>query len=343
MTISRLTDRGKKILRLIINNYISTGNPVGSFALVKNFGLPCSSATVRKTMARLTDDGYITQPHTSAGRVPTEKGIQFYVGTLLYNSKLSKEKRVDINRRYNEMEGTLDEIMEETSRVLSDISNCAGLATAPITKYTKIKSAELVKLGESKVLVIFVLEGGITEKTLIRMEREIHPDVLESMSRYLSDISIGFTIEEVKTKVVEQLKNERQLYGELLKSLLDINKAFEKKGQADIFIKGQTSIFENAQFSDPTQLRELIKTLEEKEILVDILDDAIQEDGTSVFVGTSNGIIQGYSLVVAPYGKERRLGTLGVLGPLRMDYSQIIPLVDYTAGVVSRYIDEGGF
>lgn len=343
MTISKLTERGKKILSLIINSYISTGNPVGSFTLVNKYCLPWSSATVRNVMARLTDDGYISQPHTSAGRVPTEKGIQLYVDSLIYNAELPKEKRVDINRRYSRMEGTLEQIMEETSWVLSDISNCAGLATAPITEYTKIKSAELVKLGNTTILVIFVLEGGITEKTLVRMGRKIHPDVLDNMSRYLSDLSVGFTIEEVKTKVLEQLKSERQLYGELIKGLLGINKAFQKRGQTDIFIKGQTSIIDSAQFNDPTQFRKLIKTLEEKEILVDILDNAILEGGTKVFVGTSNGIMQGYSLVVAPYGNQRNLGTLGVLGPLRMDYSQIIPLVDYTAMVVSRYIDEGGF
>lgn len=342
MEITQLNERGKTILKLVIDNYIDTGNPIGSFSLVKNYDLPWSSATVRCALGELTGIGFITQPHASAGRVPTEKGIRFYLDFLLTKTDLPMEKKVYIKRRYREIQGTLDEVVAETSSVLSDFTSFAGLATVSRASYMTIKSAEIVKLGESKVLVIFVLEGGITEKTLIRMNRRVHPDMLERMSRYLNDIAVGFTIEEVKTKVLNQVKSEKEAYRDLVQSLLGIKKGLNKKVRSEIYIKGQSSIVEKSQITNPAQIRDLVRALEEKDMLLGILETAMKGEGTKVFVGNTNGVMEGYSLIVAPYGKERTLGTVGVLGPMRMNYSEIIPLVEYTAGLVSKLVAEGG-
>jgi heat-inducible transcriptional repressor len=342
MSTVRLSERGKRILRLIINYYIKTGEPVGSYDLVESYDLPWSPATVRGTMAELMNEGYLAQPHVSAGRIPSEKGIRFYVDFLLYPRQLSQEKKVIIRKRYEQTEGTLDEVMQETSRMLSDISRCTGLATLPSTRFMKIKSAELVKLGDKKVLVMIVFEGGMTEKTLIKMNREIPKDMLQRMSRYLSELAVGLTLDEVRALVLDDLKCEKRLYDELILNLIRFSrKIFEQSIQSNIYIKGQTSILENSERTSPERLRELFRAFEEKSALVDILDRAMKEEGTGVFVGTSNGVMEGYSLVAAPYGSGRKLGTLGVLGPIHMDYSRIIPLVDYTARVVSEIISEG--
>src|SRR3990170_720315 len=202
---------------------------------------------------------------------------------------LSEKKRGVIRRRYERIEGTLDEVMHETSKMLSDISRCAGLVMLPRARLMNIKSTELIKLGDKKVLFIIVFEGGLTEKTLIRINRKI----------------------------------------------------YEQKIHTDIYIKGQTSILENLKWTPPERLRKLLKAFEEKSVLVDILDKAMKGEGTRVFVGSEIGIMEGYSLVAAPYGGGRKLGTLGVLGPIRMDYSKIIPLVDYTARVLSEIIAGG--
>jgi heat-inducible transcriptional repressor len=335
------SERGKQILRLIIDYYIKTEEPVGSYALVESYGLPWSPATVRGTMAELMDQGYLSQPHLSAGRIPSEKGIRFYIDFLLYPPQLSQEKRVLIRKRYEQTEGTLDEVIQETSRMLSDISHCTGLATLPNARFMKIKSAELIKLGDKKVLVIIVFEGGMTEKTLIRIDMEIPKDMLQRMSRYLSELAVGLTLDEVKALVISDLKFEKQLYDELIQSVIRFSRRiFEQSAQSNIYIKGQTSIFENSERTSPERLRELFRAFEEKSVLVDILDKVVKEEGTGVFVGSENGVMKGYSLVAAPYGRERKLGTLGVLGPISMDYSRIIPLVDYTARVVSKIISE---
>lgn len=342
MDAAKLSERGKQILRLVIDYYIKTEEPVGSYALVENYGLPWSPATVRSTMAELMDQGYLTQPHLSAGRIPSEKGIRFYVDFLLYPRQLSQEKRVLIKKRYEQTEGTLYEVMQETSRMLSDISHCTGLATLPSARLMKIKSAELVKLGDRKVLVIIVFEGGVTEKALIRIDRKISEDTLQRMSRYLSELAIGLTLDEVRALVINDLKFDKRLYDELIQSVIKFSrKIFEQRIQSNIYIKGQTSILENSERTPPERLRELFRAFEEKSVLVDILDKAMKKEGTEVFVGSENSVMEGYSLVTAPYGTGRKLGTLGVLGPISMDYSRIIPLVDYTARVVSKIVSEG--
>ena len=342
MKVMNLSDRAGKLLHLIIDHYIKTGQPAGSFKLVQCYSLPWSSATVRNTMAELMNKGYIAQPHVSAGRIPTEKGVRFYVDSLLNPQELSEGKRVVIRRRYKKIDGTIDQVMQETTRMLSDISCCAGLATLPNTRFMKIKSAELIKLADKKVLVVIVFEGGITEKTQIRVKKEIPKDALYRISDYLNKLSIGLTLDELKSLVLDELKDQKQLYRDFIESVIRFStKVSEQKLKSDFYIRGQTSFFENAHFVNPGALKELFKAIEEKDFLLDILEKVMKGQGTKVFVGLENGVIEGYSLVAAPYGDKKRLGTLGVLGPIRMDYSQIIPLVDYTARLVSKIVGEG--
>jgi heat-inducible transcriptional repressor len=166
--------------------------------------------------------------------------------------------------------------------------------------------------------------------------------MLQRMSRYLSELAIGLTLDEVRALVVSDLKFEKRLYDELIQSVIRFSRRIsEQSTQSNIYIKGQTSIFENSDRTSPERLRGLFRAFEEKSVLVGILDKAMKKEGTGVFVGSENGVMEGYSLVAAPYGSGRKLGTLGILGPISMDYSRIIPLVDYTARVVSKIIGEG--
>ncbi|GBD38040.1 Heat-inducible transcription repressor HrcA [bacterium HR37] len=336
-----LSERAQKILNLIIDCYIKTAEPVGSAQLVKSYNLKCSSATVRNIMAELMDKGYLMQPHVSAGRVPTEKGIRFYVNSLPYPNKLPDEQKAAIERIYKEVDGTIEEVMYETGKVLSDISRCASLVTLPNTRFMKIESAKLVRLGEKKVLVIIVFEGGLTEKTLIRTERRVPKDALERMSEYLNRLAVGLTLGEMKG-VLDRLRRERKIYKEFIEGVIKLSGKFEQGFISEVYIKGQTAFFEHISLSNPKEFKELIRIFEEKSFLIDVIDKVMKEDGTKVFIGSESGIMKGYSLVAASYGNDKRLGTLGVLGPMRMNYSQIIPLVDYTARIVSKIVSEGG-
>ncbi len=341
MSEIKLSERGKRILPLIIDYYIKTGQPIGSSALVENYSLPWSSATVRSAMSELMDKGYLVQPHVSAGRIPAEKGIKFYVDSLPYPNELSEGKRGVIRRRYKKIGGTIDEVMYETSSMLSDISHCAGLATVPSTRFMKIKSAKLVKLGDKKVLVIIVFERGLTEKTVVRLNRQIPKELFYRMRDYLNKLAVGFTLDEVRSLLVDKVRDQDRTYREFIESVIRFSsKVFERNSNSEVYLKGQTSFFDNSHFNNFDDLKELFRAFDEKQFLVDILDKVMKGDGTKVFVGSQNGVMEGYSLVAAPYGRDKRLGTLGVLGPMRMDYSQIIPLVEYTARIVTKIVSE---
>ncbi|MGQ0794113.1 MAG: heat-inducible transcriptional repressor HrcA [Deltaproteobacteria bacterium] len=338
----QLSDRAKKILNLIIEQYIKTSEPVGSSPLVKNYHLDMSSATVRSTMSELMNKGYLAQPHVSAGRVPTEKGIRLYVESLPHPHELSEEKRVVIKMRYRKLSGTIDEVLHETTKMLSDISHCAGLVTLPRARFMKIESAKLVKLGSKRILVIIVFQGGLTEKTLVNVDKTIPDDMLERISDYLNNLAVGLSLDEMRDSVVTRLKDERRIYRDFVERVINFGDKIEGKSASDVYIKGQAAMFENSFANNPQAFRELFKTFEERDFLVEILDKVMKEDGTKVFVGSTMGIA-GYSLVAASYGKDRRLGTLGVFGPMYMDYSEIIPLVDYTAGIVTKIVSEGEY
>jgi len=343
MVNMELSERAKKILNIVIDNYIKTGEPVGSSTLVTKYQLPWSTATVRSVMSELMDNNYLFQPHVSAGRAPTEKGIRYYIDSLLYPRQLPEATRVVIRKRYEQLDGTFDEIIYETSIMLSDISNCAGLASLPSTRQMKIKSTELIKLSDKKVLVMFVFEGGMTEQRLIRLNRSIPKDVLRRLSDYINKLTCGLNLVEVETIIIDKLRHEKQMYREFLEGFLkNSTKVIEQKPQSSVFIKGQSIIFDNYRLSNPEGLRKLFKALDEKSFLLEILGKAMKENSTFVFLGSENGVPEGYSLIAAPYGTNKNLGTLGVLGPLHMDYSEIIPLVDYTARIVSKIVSEGG-
>jgi heat-inducible transcriptional repressor len=343
MTGLGLSVREKRILHLIIDHHIKTGEPVGSSFLVSRYHLPWSPATVRNVMFELMDKNYLVQPHVSAGRVPTEEGIRIYINSLLNPKELPKSKRSVIKKRYKQLDGTFDEVIYETTIMLSDISNCTGLATLPSTRYMKIKSTKLIRIADKKVLVIIVFDNGMIDQRMIRLHRKIPDGMLHKLSDYVNKLTMALTLEEVESIVIDKLKHERQIYREFLERVVKFcTNKFDERLKSGVYIKGHPSIFDHYSLNNPEGLKDLFKALEEKSFLVEILGKAMNEDSTIVFLGAENGVPSGYSVIAAPYGTNRSLGTLGVLGPLHMDYAQIIPLVDYTAKMVSKIARTGG-
>ncbi|HEX9665484.1 MAG TPA: heat-inducible transcriptional repressor HrcA [Thermodesulfobacteriota bacterium] len=343
MTNSEVSTREKRILYLVIDNYIKTGEPVGSSCLVSKYRLPWSPATVRSVMFELMDKNYLVQPHISAGRVPTEKGIRIYINSLLDQKKLPKSKRTVIKRRYKQLDGTLNEVIYETSIMLSDISNCTGLATLPSTRSMKIKSTKLIRIADRKVLVIIVFDNGMIDQRMIRLSGKIPDGMLRKLSDYVNKLTMALTLDEVESIVIDKLKHERRIYREFLERVVKFSTGkFDERLKSAVYIKGHPSIFDNYSLNNPEGLKDLFRALEEKSFLVEILGKAMNEDSTIVFLGAENGVPAGYSVIAAPYGTNKNLGTLGVLGPLHMDYGQIVPLVDYTAKIVSNIVGTGG-
>lgn len=342
---NKLTDKEKLILNYIVNYFISTGNPVGSNTLLERYDIQWSSATVRNIMSKLIEYGYLSQPHISAGRIPTDLGIRLYIDSLTYSYELSEDKIGFINKRYENVDKTIDKLLVETSSVLSDISSFAGLATLPNSKYYKIKSAKLVKLDYKKVLFILIFNGGLTEKTLIALKKDIPSDLLDKISLYLNMISENLTLEDLKTTVLSEIKfKQDEIFKEIKKSIVKLSAgSSDSDDDSGLYIKGHSSLIDKLNFSSTEDLIDLLKAFEEKRYIIEILNNVKNGDGIRVFFGSDQGMMNGYSIVACSYGRDNNMGSIGVFGPLRMDYSQIIPLVDYTAHIVSDIVNNGGF
>jgi heat-inducible transcriptional repressor len=344
MQIHKLNAKENAVLEAVVNCFINSGDTIGSKSLKEKYNLPWSTATIRNIMCKLMDYGLLSQPHISAGRVPTETGMRYFISSLLNLRGLSEEKIDYINQRYNKTDLTLDELLVETSSVLSDISSFAGLATLPSIKYQKIKSSKLIKLDYKKILLIIIFKNGLTDKTLITLNQDISDDVLNEISLYLNKISEDLTLDDLKTTVLNELHFKKdEISNKIINSILKLSyEGIKQKDNEELFIKGRISLFEKIDLHDPNDLRELVKALEEKNYLIEILNKVKNGDGLRVFIGSDQGIMNGYSIVACSYGNNDNLGTLGVFGPLRMDYSQIIPLVDYTARKLSNIVRDGG-
>ncbi len=343
MTDLEIAEREKRVLYSVIDHYTKTGEPVGSSYLVSKYQLPWSSATVRSVMFDLMDKQFLVQPHISAGRIPTEKGIRIYINSLSNQRKLPKSKRTVIKRRFRQLDGTFNEVIYETSIMLSDISSFTGLATLPSISSIKIKATKLVKIADKKVLVIIVFENGMIDQRMIRLSRKIPDAMLRRLSDYVNKLTVALTIDEVKSIVIDKLRHERKIYREFLERVMKFwTGESDKDVKSGVYIKGHPSILDNYSLNNPEGVKDLFRALEEKSFLYEILRKAMNEDSTIVFLGAENGVPTGYSVIAAPYGTSKNLGTLGVLGPLRMDYAQIVPLVDFTAKIVSKIVSTGG-
>lgn len=344
MQIVKLSAKEESVFEAVVNYYINSGYTVGSKSLQQIYKLPWSSATIRNIMCKLMDYGLLSKPHVSAGRIPTESGMRYYINSLLRLSGLSDEKIDYINKRYKKSDLTIDELLAETSSVLSDISSFAGLATLPSSKLQIIKSSKLIKLDYKKILFIIIFKNGLTDKTLITLNHDISDSVLKEIGNYLNKISEGLTLDDLKTTVLAELRFKKDEISEkIINSVLKLS--YEKitpNDKAELFIKGRVLLLEKLDIHDPDDIKELLKALEEKNYLIEILNKVKNGDGIRVMIGSEQGIMNGYSIVACTYGNNNYLGTLGVFGPIRMDYSQIIPLVDYTARKLSNIVNNGG-
>jgi len=338
-----LNDRSRKILEAIIEDYIVSAEPVGSRAVTRRHQLTLSPATVRNVMADLEEMGYLVSPHTSAGRVPTEKGYRFYVDSLLQVRQLNREEQLRIKRRYRQRGLRVEELLQETGRTLSTLSNYTGIVMAPRFTSTAFRHIEFIRLSQGRILVVFVTHSGLVQNKLIENREGLSQAELETISNYLNHTLGGLTIQQVKSRIVEEMAQEKALYDRLLQRALQLSEAaLQDEPGGQIFIEGACNILDQPEFADLDRMKRLFRTFEQKNQLVVLLDRAQLADGVQIFIGSESEYsdIEGCSLITASYSNSRgTLGTLGVIGPSRMPYSMVIPIVDYTARLVSQLLE----
>jgi heat-inducible transcriptional repressor len=338
-----LTQRDKTILKIIVKDYINNGEPVGSRTVAKQSDLNLSPATIRNMMADLEEMGLLAQPHTSAGRVPTEKGLRLFVDTLLDRQGLSPAELEEITSTYRDCGADISQLMRGTCRILSIFSHYTGIVMPPSLQETVCKRIEFIRIKSNHILVIFVASSGLVQNRVVEMDEDLSQDELDKISRYLNDMLTDLPLREVRERIVEEMRQEKMVYDELLQRVLQLGgEALEAREDRDLYIEGQTNILDEPAFADVERMKELFKAFEEKSLLVKLLDRSMKAQGVQVLFGSECGIagIEGCSLITSTYGHAGRfLGILGVIGPMRMDYARVIPVVDYTAKLLTDILE----
>ena len=338
-----LSERMRRIFEILIEDYILTAEPVGSRTIAKKSSLNLSPATIRNIMSDLEEMGLLYQPHTSAGRVPTERGFRFYVDYILNIHELSDREQQEIRSKYLISQAEVMELFRETSRILSTSSHYLGVVWAPRVKSVVLQHIEFVKLKRHMVLTILVTTTGLVHNRIIEVEEDFPQSELDYLSDYMNSLLTGLTLQQVRAKLLEQMGVEKKVYDHLLEQALRLGeKAFFYIDETDIFIEGRTNILNEPEFSNLSRMVDLFRAFEEKATMVRLLDKCMEPKGVQIAIGSESQIqeMETCSLVTSTYGyKGEVLGALGVIGPRRMNYSRVIPLVDYTAKLLTEILE----
>ncbi len=346
--------RGQTILSAVINEHFVTGEPVGSKAIAEKFanapGL--SSATIRSVMAELEDLGLLEHPHTSAGRVPTDKGYRFYVDNLLGVLSISNEDLGRIGSELGFSEGDLtetpDRLMERTSQLLSVLSNNVGIVVSPSLASDRLQHIEFVSLSENRILVILVSAPNIVHNRIIRLNVTFTREELERCANYLNTEHSGKSLSEIRSEILKLMHDERSLFDRLLQTAVILcSQSIEDEDESagEIFVQGTGNILTKKDFADIERLRDLLSTIGERSKLVQILNECIDRANSNVgdvqvVIGSENRTpsLQNCTLISAPYriGDSSAIGTLSVLGPTRIEYARMISVVSYVAGLLEK-------
>ena len=342
-SVAELNERAREVLRLVVEGYVETGEPVGSRALTRRLSETLSPATIRNIMADLQDLGLLYAPHTSAGRLPTDAGLRLFVNGLLEIGNISEEERESIEARCAAVGRSMTEALEQATTLLSGLSRCAGVVLAPKTDQP-LKHIEFVNLGPGRALVVTVTQSGHVENRLIDVPLGMPASAMIEATNYLNARLIGRTLEEARRLILDDLKLKRAELNELSARVIESGLAtWAGEPGSALIVRGQARLLEDiTAIEDLERVRALFDALERGENFVRLLELANVASGVQIFIGSDNPLFSntGCSMVVAPFrdSQEHILGAIGVIGPTRLNYARIIPLVDYTARTIGRLV-----
>jgi heat-inducible transcriptional repressor len=342
MSIQELNERSRAVFRNIVESYVQTGEPVGSRTLSRLPQLDLSPASIRNVMADLVDAGLLYSPHTSAGRLPTQLGMRLFVDGILEVGNLTEEERIDIKARCIIEGRNIEETLSEASSMLSGLSNCAGLVIAP-KKDSSVKQIEFVRLGIDKALVIIVTANGMVENRAIELPVGLSDSALQEATNYLNAKLAGKTLQETKSEIQRELDNHQVQIDQLTQDLISSDIA-SWGGEETLIVRGHSNLLQNVQaLEDLDKIKELFDTLEAKKERMKLLELAEGGKGVKIFIGSENNLfsLSGTSMIISPYqnSQDQIVGAIGVIGPTRLNYARIVPMVDYTAKIIGGLLD----
>ena len=338
-----LDDRQREVLRAIVQEYIATGGPVGSSQLARRPDFEVSSATMRNVMADLEELGFLEKPHTSAGRVPTDRGYRFYVDTFVRLREPPPRDRELIQQNLSQEAG-VEEAVQEASRVLHFITRHAGVVVAPRPTAAVLERIEFVRLRENRVLAVLVSTNGQVLNKVITVDFPVTSEELVRAANYLNDLLGKAPLEEVRLRIQQELEQERAAYDAAARKALQLGfAATDIQKPERLFIEGTGSILETPEFSEIERARALFRSLEEKTKLLELLDRVQRAGEMQIFIGRESDFSSAseVTVIASPYGTgEQMLGAVGIIGPTRMNYQRVIPLVNFTAQVLTKVATE---
>ncbi|MBK7146997.1 MAG: heat-inducible transcriptional repressor HrcA [Xanthomonadales bacterium] len=340
-----LDARARHLLRTLIAQYIRDGEPVGSRTLARQSGLDLSPATIRNVLSDLEEIGLIAAPHTSAGRIPTAQGYRLFVDSLL-QLQAPRPDEMDALQREIPPGASTQDMLGRVSAVLSELTHFVGLVTVPKREQFAFRQIDFVQLGPNRVLVILVFTDNEVQNRVLDLPRAYAPGELEQLANYLNQNFSGMALDEIRRRIVAEMEAARDSIDRVLRSAIDLASAsFQVESREAFVVSGQTNLMGLSELASVDRLRELFEAFNRKREIAKLLDGCIHAEGVRLFIGDESGYapLGGCSVVTAPYGADgRMLGVIGVIGPTRMDYDRVIPVVQTTARILSGTLKNAG-
>ena len=326
-----LDDRKRKILQAIITNYLETGEPVGSRTISKYTDLNLSSATIRNEMADLEEMGYIVQPHTSAGRVPTDAGYRLYVDQLMLEKDSEVEEIKETRNALIERVDRLEEMLKQVAKILASNTNYATMVTAPHYQNTKVKFVQLSQVSEEQMLAVIVVEGNVIKNKMMRAEQTLTNDEILKLNILINTFLQGASLADINLEMMHTMQQQAGKYAGVLEGVFQgVIEAIHEAEELEIYTSGTTNILKYPELGDISKTSELLEAFEEKKVLTELLDDAMSKEdntGIQIYIGDESPVkdMKDLSVVTATYQlQEGAKGTIGIIGPKRMDYKKVV-------------------
>jgi heat-inducible transcriptional repressor len=339
-----LDERIHRVLWAVVESYITNPDPVGSRFVTKKYAINLSPATVRNIMADLEDMGFLSQPHTSAGRIPTDKGYRFYVDSLTQTEASRDESHTDeMMHRIENMTNDIGALLKETSRALSTASHYLGVALSPRPEKATLRGINLFRYKEGQVMTVLLTDEGSVKNRCIHVDEDLTQRDLNRISDYLNSEFAGLPIDEIRERVLTEMRKDKALCDTLISRAIAICGEALHFDYGDVFISGLSEVLGLPEFSDLQRIKEISRAIEDKHLIIRLLDTLSESEGVKVLIGSENSALdmKKLSIVVSTYKEGNRpIGTIGIIGPTRMDYLKAIAIVDTAAKFLTRVISE---
>ena len=342
LTTAKLNQRDREVLEAIINCYNRTAKPVSSRAIVRQYGMQLSSATIRNTMAQLGEFGYLSQPHTSAGRIPTELGYRVYVDNMMTTQRLTDEERRFIRQRYDSSELDFEETIEQTSKILSQISHYIGVALSPQLHHGILRRLELIPLDTQKVIVVLITNSGLVKNQVVSIHESLSNADIYRISRILNEKLAGLSFGEIQQISQNRTKLKAIFDRDLSDPVAMLTRdTFSMDRGIHVYLDGTSNFFGQPEFLEVEQIEPLFRFLEQKDRVADLLSQKKENPEIQVLIGSENRCegMEMCSVVRSTFRVRGDLvGTIGVIGPTRMEYSRVVSIVRFTSKVIGKYL-----